>query len=55
VRVRAKPAILRGVETFELGKDFLALAFIFTLKFDSDGNWKIVKTQPLSREEAINE
>lgn len=51
----ADTALLRGVETFELGNDFLALGFIFTLKFDSDGNWKIIKTQSMSKEEAINE
>jgi hypothetical protein len=50
-----KNALPRGVETFELGKDSLALGFIFTLKFDSDGNWKIVKTRSLSKEEAIYE
>jgi hypothetical protein len=33
----------------------LPLGFIFTLKFDSDGNWKIVKTQSMSKEEAMNE
>jgi hypothetical protein len=51
----ADTALPREVETFELGKDFLALGFIFTLKFDSDGNWKIVKTQSMSKEEAMNE
>ena len=55
IKALADTALLREVETFELGNDFLALGFIFTLKFDSDGNWKIIKTQSMSKEEAMNE
>jgi hypothetical protein len=48
-------AILRAVETYEVGGNFLALGFLFTVKFDADGNWKIVETHQMSEAEAKKE
>jgi hypothetical protein len=47
--------ILRAVETYETGGNFLALGFLFTVKFDGEGNWRIVETHQMSETEAKKE
>jgi hypothetical protein len=47
----ADTAVLRAIETFEVGDDFLALGFLFSVKFDAEGNWKIVETHQMSEAE----
>jgi hypothetical protein len=36
-------------------KNYLEAAFLFTLKFDAEGNWKIVKTHQMSEKEIEKE
>jgi hypothetical protein len=48
-------ATLHAVETFEMKDDFLARGFVFTVKFDADGSWKIVKTERMSNQEALKD
>jgi hypothetical protein len=36
-------------------KNYLEAAFLFTLKFDAEGNWKVVKTHQMSEKEVEKE
>jgi len=44
-------ALLRAVGTLDTEWESVARGFVFTIKFDAEGNWKIVASEPLSKEE----
>ena len=55
--INANTAILYAYSQWFMGDDQgeLDANFLFTLKFDADGNWKIVKTHQMSEKELKEE
>jgi len=49
--IDADTVLLRAVGTLDSNWESVALGFAFTIKFDAEGNWKMVASEPLSKEE----